>query len=79
MAKAAARVMPVTIEHHDVYLLSDGGPALNFKNCFAQECGGEKHSLSLRTNAQTFGSLFFEQKSGWVWRHPTVCVSLSSG
>ena len=34
--------------------------------------------ISARTNAQTFGILFFEHLSGFMWRQPYVCFSVSN-
>ena len=41
--------------------------------------GGARQILSSRTKPHTFGSRFFPQQSGLLWRHPKVWVSVSSG
>lgn len=47
--------------------------------CFDHEDGGDKHILSSLTKAHVPGIRFFAQMSGFVWRQPTVCFSVSPG
>ena len=65
------------IQIHDSFASKEF--SLRYLNCFAHDAGGFKHSLSLRTNAQTFGNEWLAQISGLVWRHPSVWIAESWG
>ena len=46
---------------------------------FGHDRGGLRHIPSLRTNAHMLGREWLAQLSGFECRHPSVCVSESSG
>ena len=48
-------------------------------NCLGQDAGGFWHKPSALTKAQTLGKEWLAQMSGFVCRHPSVCVAESFG
>lgn len=61
-----------------IYRFGSNFDANSFLNCLGHDDGGAMHRASVLTKAQTFSSPFLEQMTGFVWRHPAVCVSVSS-